>query len=79
MLCDAISMTPKQDFLPGKEEDLSAGFPSAVDEALALHQLLHTLQVQSCNHTAVIEQECIVPLFAVSAYLPDQSLNSFGF
>ena len=38
------------DCSPGKEEDLSASLPGAMDVALALHQLLHALQVQACMH-----------------------------
>ena len=38
------------DCLPGKEEDLSASLPGAIDVAPALHQLLHALQVQACMH-----------------------------
>jgi hypothetical protein len=38
------------DCLPGKEENLSASLPGAIDVALALHQLLHALQVQACMH-----------------------------
>ena len=43
-------MQGSRERLPGKEEDLSASLPGAIDVAQALHQLLHALQVQACMH-----------------------------
>lgn len=41
--------------LPGKEEQLRAGLTGATNVALAMHQLLHTLQIQTCIHETLNE------------------------
>ena len=44
----------QQTHLPSKEEQLGGSLTGAVDVALALHQLFHTLQIQTCITTSPV-------------------------
>ena len=47
----------QQTCLPSEEEQLGARFTGAADVAVAVHQLFHTLRIQTCTTSSAVEHQ----------------------